>query len=67
MPRPRKPQPTRKIHLTLDEDLRARVDLELFSLIEGRVPYGAWTGLVEQLLREWLAARKGEGNAQAPV
>lgn len=38
--------------LSLDAELVARVELALFSDLEGRVPYGAWSGLIEQLLRE---------------
>lgn len=38
--------------LSLDAELAARVELALFSDLEGRVPYGAWSGLIEQLLRE---------------
>ncbi len=38
--------------LSLDAELVAKVELALFSDLEGRVPYGAWSGLIEQLLRE---------------
>lgn len=38
--------------LSLDPDLVAKTELLLFSDLEGRVPYGAWSGLIEQLLRE---------------
>lgn len=38
--------------LSLDAGLVACVELALFSDLEGRVPYGAWSGLIEQLLRE---------------
>ncbi len=40
--------------LSLDAELVARVELALFSDLEGRVPYGAWSGLIEQLLREYF-------------
>ncbi len=38
--------------VSLDAALVAKVELALFSDLEGRVPYGAWSGLIEQLLRE---------------
>lgn len=40
--------------LSLDPDLVAKTELLLFSDLEGRVPYGAWSGLIEQLLREYF-------------
>jgi len=40
--------------LSLDPELVARVELALFSDLEGRVPYGAWSGLIEQLLRDYF-------------
>ena len=40
--------------LSLDAELVAKVELALFSDLEGRVPYGAWSGLIEQLLREYF-------------
>jgi hypothetical protein len=52
--------------LSLPEDLCLKVDLELWSEVEGRVPYAAWKGLVEELLREWLKVR-GAGNNSARV
>lgn len=41
--------------LSLDAELVAKVELALFSDLEGRVPYGAWSGLIEQLLREYFS------------
>lgn len=48
--------------LSLDPDLVAKTELLLFSDLEGRVPYGAWSGLIEQLLREHFA-RAGRQRA----
>ena len=63
MPRPRKAiRPVEK-NISLPEDLVARVDLELYSDLEGKVPFGAWQRYVERLIREDLAKREGgEGN-----
>lgn len=44
--------------LSLDAELVAKVELALFSDLEGRVPYGAWSGLIEQLLREYFSRRE---------
>ena len=52
MPRPASVNKPIEKKLSLDAELVARVELALFSDLEGRVPYGAWSGLIEQLLRE---------------
>ena len=46
-------------HLSLPEDIVAKVELELYSELEQRVPHGAWAALIEQLLREWCRSRQG--------
>lgn len=64
MPRPRKAiRPVEK-NISLPEDIVARVDLELFSEVEGKVPFGAWQRYVEALIRTDLA-RRDEGKGQA--
>lgn len=46
-------RPVRKsIHLP--EDVVAQIDLQLFSALEGKVPFAAWSELLEGLLREHL-------------
>lgn len=40
--------------LSLPPDIVARVDLALYSELEGRVPHGAWQKLLTHLLGEWL-------------
>ena len=40
--------------LWVPEDLRARLDLLLFSDLEGRVPFGAYTNFYSELLRTRL-------------
>lgn len=56
---PRRPAIIKPVEkkLSLDAELVARVELMLFSDLEGRVPYGAWAGFIEQLLREHFARR----------
>lgn len=55
MPRPRKTIPSRKIHLALPAPLLAEIDLLLFSPLEGRVPHGAYSELMAELLQAHLA------------
>ncbi len=59
MPRGKPPKVIRPVlkNISLPEDLVARVELELYSELEGRVPHGAWARLVERLLREHLDRR----------
>ena len=57
MGRPRKiTRPVEKA-ISLPEDLTALVDLELFSEVEGRVPYGAWAKYLTELVRADLEKR----------
>jgi len=57
MPRVKRVDRPVRLEITLPESVSAAVELELFSDIEGRVPYGARSKLLEQLLRQWLASR----------
>ena len=59
MPRPRKAiRPVEK-NLSLPQDLVTKVDLELWSEVEGKVPFGAWSNYIEGLIRKDLAERYG--------
>lgn len=40
--------------ISIPEDIVTRIDLELFSELEGKVPFGKWAELVTNLLREHL-------------
>lgn len=57
MPRVKRVDRPVRLEITLPESVSAAVELELFSDIEGRVPYGARSKLIEQLLRGWLESR----------
>lgn len=57
MPRVKRVDRPVRLEITLPESVSAAVELELFSDIEGRVPYGARSKLLEQLLRQWLSSR----------
>ena len=61
MGRPRKAiRPVEK-NISLPEDIVARVELELYSELEGKVPFGAWQRYLEGLIREDLARRHSNG------
>ena len=57
MPRPRKAIPSVEKNVCLPRDIVAKVDLMLFSELEGRVPFGAWQKYLESLIRADLAKR----------
>ena len=57
MPRSKSPFPGVRSQLLIPEDIRARLSLALYSPAEQRVPYGAYSSLVTQLLRGWLDER----------
>jgi hypothetical protein len=63
MPRPKNPFPGIRSQILIPEDVRARLSLALYSPAEQRVPYGAYSSLVTQLLRDWLDARDQIINA----
>lgn len=52
MSRPKKTIPTVYVNLGLPEDLMARVQLELYSELEGRVPHGTLPAFFELVLRQ---------------
>ena len=45
------------IKVSLPTDIHSEVMQHLYSKIEGRVPYGAWSRLVTNLLRVWSKSR----------
>lgn len=51
MPRPRNVIPSSRTNLSIPEDLRAKLDLALWSEAEGRVPVGAYQTFFVSMLR----------------
>lgn len=47
------------LHTQISEDLRAKLDLHLYSNLEGRVPKGAYRAFFENLIREYFAKLEG--------
>jgi hypothetical protein len=44
-----------KLEISLPESLRGRLDLLLWSPTEGRIPQGAYSALIVQLLKDHLS------------
>ncbi len=54
MARPKAVTPNEHLHVTLIPALKQRLDLHLFSAVEGRIPKGAHKEFVENLIREFF-------------
>lgn len=52
MPRPKHTVPRIQINAMVPEDLVARMKLSLYSDVEERVPHGAQSALIVELLRQ---------------
>lgn len=48
-----------QVKLSIPTDLHTDVVRHLYSSLEGRVPYGAWSRLITNLLRIWIKQRDG--------
>lgn len=59
---PRRPELDRPVplKLMLPESERARLDLHLFSPLEGRVPQGAYQTFFRELMRQFFEWRQAE-------
>ena len=57
MGRPRKAVPSIEKNVSLPRDLVVAVELELYSEVEGKVPFAAWQKYLEDLIRKDLAKR----------
>ena len=51
MARTKKPERTIQKNIAIPEDICARMELELYSPLEGRIPFGAQQELIVSLLR----------------
>jgi hypothetical protein len=61
MARPRKTDRPVEKNISLPQSVVVRVELELFSELEGKVPFGAWQRYIVRLVEADLA-RRGAGN-----
>lgn len=54
------------LNLALPEDVRARLDLHLFSSVEGRVPHGAYSHYIANLIRQDLTNHDARTDRKVP-
>lgn len=54
--RPRKVIPSTPLTVRLPMDLKAKIDLVLFSEVEGRIPQGAHQEFFTTMIKEFLAS-----------
>jgi hypothetical protein len=54
MPRPPSLNPSDRLTIAINHDLKVRLELMLYSEIEKRVPQGAWQQFIEARIREWF-------------
>jgi hypothetical protein len=54
MPRPKSVTPAVEKSVSIPLDICAKVDLLLMCPIEQKIPHGAWSRLLQSLLREFL-------------
>ena len=62
MGRPRKAIPSIEKSISLPRDLVVAVELELYSEVEGKVPFAALQKYLEELIRKDLARRAAARN-----
>lgn len=64
MPRPRNIVRQLPLNVHLPEDIRTRLDLHLFSELEGRVPMGAYQRFLTQLLSDYFNRKDSKDGTQ---
>lgn len=58
MARPKKTDRPIEKNISLPQSIVARVELELFSELEGKVPFGAWQRYIVGLIEKDLEGKK---------
>ena len=68
MPAGRPQNILRPVKLTtyLPEDLRAKLDIHLYSPVEGRVPHGAYSQFLAERVREFFTPRPEPNDNNCP-
>lgn len=59
MPRAKNTIPTMQLNVAIATDLMAKLELLLFSEVEGKVPHGAKSELISNLLRQHFSKIEG--------
>lgn len=62
MARPKKTIRTIFKNIALPEDLAAKVELHLYSELEGKIPFGAQQEFFSQLLRDYFSKMEGKAG-----
>ena len=57
MARPKNVIPTEKVSVQFEQPILVKARLEMFSEVEGRVPHGKFSEVMNKLLKDWLEAR----------
>jgi hypothetical protein len=64
MARPRKTDRPIEKNISLPQSVVVRVELELFSELEGKVPFGAWQRYITRLVEADLSRKEGKENVR---
>lgn len=67
MPRPKNTVPTVFKNIALPADLAGKVDLFLWSEVEGKIPFGAQQEFFTRLVREFFQSIEGSGGSSGEV
>ena len=65
MARPRKTERPIEKNISLPQSIVVRVELELFSALEGKVPFGAWQRYIVRLVEADLARKEARSETIA--
>jgi len=58
MARPKNAVPSTLLNVAIPEDIRGRLDLHLFSELEGRVPHGAYSRFIVDQLKGFFSDKR---------
>lgn len=58
MPRPKQATPSTFRNIAIPKPLADRLDIELFSDVEGRIPMGAYKEFFSNLLRQYFEQKR---------
>jgi len=54
MARPKSLNPKVRLHITIEQSLKDRLSILLYSEVEQCIPQGAWQAFIEARIREWF-------------
>lgn len=62
MPRPRQTVPSVYLNLAIPQPLAEKLELELFSEVDGRIPPGAYKLFFTELLTKYFSSLEGKAK-----